>query len=316
MDERVATLEATPGWSWDLTADAWQEGRAHLRAYVEREGHARVPTVHIADDGYRLGTWVSRQRADCRRGQLTAVRIAELEAVPGWSWDPIADAWHEGLAHLLVYVEREGNGRVPKGHVTDDGYPLGAWVSTRRADRRKGQLTAVRIAELEAVPGWSWDPIADAWQEGLAYVGAFVERQGHARVPSDYVTHDGYPLGAWVSTQRRTYLSGRLTAVRIAELEAVPGWSWDPIADAWQEGLAHLQVYVDREGHARVPNRYVSDDGYPLGSWVSTRRADRRKGQLTLDRTAALQALPGWSWSIRYDENLGRRPGQSRSRRL
>jgi hypothetical protein len=38
-------------------------------AFVEREGHARVPD-QWRKDGYRLGTWVRKQRGLFRRGTL------------------------------------------------------------------------------------------------------------------------------------------------------------------------------------------------------------------------------------------------------
>ena len=85
----------------------------------------------------------------------------------------------------------------------------------------------------------------------------------------------------------------------MAAFEALPGWSWDPSQDDWQAGIAHLRAYVERQGHALVPKKHVTDDGYRLGMWVSGRRKDRRKGKLTDDRVAALDALPSWTWDAR-----------------
>ena len=44
--------------------------------------------------------------------------------------------WEEGFRRLLDYVERHGDARVPQSY-TVDGYQLGAWVSTQRAQPRQ-----------------------------------------------------------------------------------------------------------------------------------------------------------------------------------
>ena len=48
--------------------DRWEEGFDHLRRFVEREGHARVPVAFVGDDGYALGTWAAHQRVPAQEG--------------------------------------------------------------------------------------------------------------------------------------------------------------------------------------------------------------------------------------------------------
>jgi len=40
-------------------------------------------------------------------------RVAELESLPGWTWDPFTDDWNVNLAALRTFVAREPAGRVP-----------------------------------------------------------------------------------------------------------------------------------------------------------------------------------------------------------
>ena len=51
----------------------------------------------------------------------------QLEARPGWSWDP-----------------------------REDGLKLGGWVAMRRGEYQKGKLDHDQIRDLEARPGWVW----------------------------------------------------------------------------------------------------------------------------------------------------------------
>ncbi|MGE7439472.1 helicase associated domain-containing protein [Kitasatospora sp. NPDC001175] len=63
-------------------ADRFGAGLAALAAFVEREGHVRVPRTH-KEGGVSLGSWLNNQKA--RRDKLTAEQIGQLEALGvGW----------------------------------------------------------------------------------------------------------------------------------------------------------------------------------------------------------------------------------------
>jgi superfamily II DNA or RNA helicase len=89
--ERATLLEELPGWEWDVQTAAWEVGFAHLTSFVGRERHASVPTAHREGDGFRLGMWVSNQRAKHTSGRLPKGRAARLEGLPGWTWDASGD---------------------------------------------------------------------------------------------------------------------------------------------------------------------------------------------------------------------------------
>lgn len=63
-----------------------------LRQFSERNGHCRVPAVHVEIvDGAEvtLGAWVGYTRQRYRKAQLPDARIQELNSVPGWNWGPL-----------------------------------------------------------------------------------------------------------------------------------------------------------------------------------------------------------------------------------
>jgi superfamily II DNA or RNA helicase len=84
---RIDLLERLPGWSWQPRDDRWERGFAMLEEHVRREGHARVPQLAVVN-GFRLGSWVTKQRTNHRNGTLSADRAARLEALPGWERSP------------------------------------------------------------------------------------------------------------------------------------------------------------------------------------------------------------------------------------
>jgi hypothetical protein len=287
--ERVALLEALPGWSWDPHTDQWEKAYAALLKFTKREGHARVPNTHV-EDRVPLGKWVTHQRS--RRDKLTDEQQKRLEALPGWNWDARTDQWHRKLDLLRQFRQRQGHARVPQQHI-EDGVNLGSWVYEQRLHRRT--MSKERRTLLEAVPGWTWDPHNDAWEEAYEALTNFAAREGHARVARDHM-EQGVKLGAWVKEQRRNRHS--MSDERRQRLESVPGWSWNAVEDSWYEHLALLQAFAVREGHTRVPVDYI-EDGLKLGQWTRLRRRERDK--LSPERQVLLEAIPGWYWGRSAD---------------
>jgi hypothetical protein len=66
----------------------------------------------------------------------------------------------------------------------------------------------------------------------------------------------------------------------------------------WTHHLDALATYRAEHGHAAPPARYRAADGFRLGQWVWALRHQRRRGGLTLERIAVLDAL-GFVWSPR-----------------
>lgn len=287
--ERRELLESLPGWSWNPTADLWDDACSLLEAFTAREGHSRVPNSH-SENGFPLGKWVTRQRG--RKGKLTGEQRDRLQSLAEWTWDAREDAWQRKLELLRRFQRREGHARVPQRHV-EDGEKLGVWVLEQRNNEQ--EISAERRALLESVPGWSWNPHSDWWERGYAALSAFVKREGHARVPKEHREGD-VGLGSWVTDQRLN--RAKMPDDRRERLAALPGWSWNSLEDSWAEHLEALRAYAAREGDTKVPVDRI-EDGLKLGQWVRLRRKERKK--LSVERRAALEAVPGWFWGPKTD---------------
>ena len=286
--ERMKLLESLKGWSWDPNTDKWTEGFEILKAYATDNGCVNCPKrYHI--NGFALGSWVGTQRTN--KDSLTPERKGLLESLNGWSWDPIADQWHEGFAFAQSYAEKAGSANPTSTYKTNDGFPIGSWVSRQR--NNKDTLTPERIALLETLKGWSWDPLTDQWNDGFERLKAYTKENGHARPSKGFKAQDGFPLGQWAGRQRT--IKNSLTPDRIALLQSMKGWSWDAFTDKWNDGFERLKAYATKNDHARPPQGFKTLDGYKLGSWVSVQR--KNKDKLPKERKRLLESLPGWKWS-------------------
>ena len=72
---------------------------------------------------------------------------------------------------------------------------------------------------------------------------------------------------------------------------------WNRYDVRWEDGFTRLQGYVRAEGHARVPAKYVTPDGYRLGDWVSVQRGNKER--LASERRGRLESVRGWVWAVR-----------------
>jgi superfamily II DNA or RNA helicase len=208
-------------------------------------------------------------------------------------------SWEFSFGVLERFVERNGHACVPTSDKID-GYPLGGWVTTQRHFYAKGILDPDRACRLQALPRWTWDAIAEQWEEGFRRLLRYVELNGHAR-PGAKDTVDGYPIGRWVITQRHFYAKGTLPPDREDRLQGLPDWTWDPRADQWEEGFRRLLRFVELNGHAGVAYLDMVD-GYAIGKWVDKQRQRRTKGRLEPDRESRLLGVRGWTWDTRTDQ--------------
>jgi hypothetical protein len=267
---------------------------ALLIIFVAREGHACVPTGHV-EQGVALGTVIQTWRKT--RDTMRADQRRLLEALPSWTWSVREAAFKKRFDLLSEYISREGHACVPQQHI-EGGVALGLFVYTQRQFR--ASMPQERRALLEGLPGWVWHSHDEAFDRGFAALRLFAEREGHVRVPCKHI-EGGARLGVFIQHQRQARHT--MSAERRALLEALPGWSWSRKDDAFRRNVETLRRFVEREGHARVPQKHM-EDGIQLGLFVSNQR--RSRDLLSKSRRELLESFPGWVWSARPKRDTAR----------
>lgn len=287
----------------------WQTYYQLLVQYLEREGHCIVPAGQVESD-LKLGLWVQNQRQN--RDKMPEERIALLEKLDGWCWDARHARWQANYNLLKKYIEDHGHGYVPRTY-SKDGVQLGVWVWNQKSKYRQGRLLPERQEKLETLTGWTWEhaksrgprqvestnsTLDDKWQRRYGLLLQYGKREGHFMVPARHI-EDDIRLGKWVQIQRKN--RDKLPPQRYELLDHLEGWAWVGQDARWELRFELLQKFVAREGHGRVPKNHV-EEGINIGVWVMHQRDSYRRGELSSERIAALEELPGWYWPGEKDD--------------
>ena len=73
--------------------------------------------------------------------------------------------------------------------------------------------------------GINLDPLQQQWEHAYNLLLNYVEEHETANVTQS-TFHEGFKLGAWVSTQRQSFKEDKLTKERIERLSKLKGWVW------------------------------------------------------------------------------------------
>lgn len=122
---------------------------ARFKALIEWKmvhGHCVVP---IAQG--ELGTWVSKQRQQKKRGKLGKDKVDMLQRI-GFVWSTAEADWDEKYRRLELFKSIHGHVSVPF-----NAGDLGWWVNTQRQAKRKGKLSREREIRLDRL-GFVWQP--------------------------------------------------------------------------------------------------------------------------------------------------------------
>ncbi|MFE1878046.1 Helicase associated domain protein [Streptomyces sp. NPDC059496] len=149
------------------------------------------------------------------------------------------------------------------------------------------------------------------WRRGAEAAYRYRQREGHLDVPYEHVeTAGAFPLGRWLSDQRRTFRAGTMTGERAAELEEL-GIVWDTADAGFATNLGAARAYYELHGTLAAPRGATILD-IAIGQYLTN---IRRPGGLGKDpvraqrRAAALAAIdPDWNpgtlgWTVDWQRH-------------
>ncbi|MFD0078526.1 Helicase associated domain protein [Streptomyces sp. NPDC127166] len=289
----------------DTERQDWARGWAKLKAYAEREGHARVPYGH-KEGSTPLGQWVAEQRRAYGAGEMSGLRTRRLEEL-GMVWSVADERFQENLAAARVYYEEHWTLCAPRTATALDR-PIGQWLSNLR-----------RPGALDGHPEWEaalrdidedWNPTwPPEWQRHYAVVREMLAEETILGYIEPGVTVHGMNIGTWLAKQRKPEVWAALTDGQRERLEnigviphhpepAAPAKQSTTPGSAFERGIAALTQYKAREGSVTVSRGHVErlEDGseVKLGVWIMNQKG--RRAKLTPDKLQTLATL-GLEWA-------------------
>ncbi len=321
------TVNFPDGWDihrWmlralDNTGAAWWERFRDLERFARQHGHARPSQ----DTDPQLATWVTRQRGMWRDGLLDEDRIRALQSLPGWVWSGrdaawwrAWESWHRWSATPKAQRLAAGRDRwialaeTPANGARSRYTSLAEFAVDTCMRRRRGELPANLETAAQLLPGWRWDILPGDDAAMIDALGEYAAWKKTLNVPHGYTHDGGLRLGAWLTSVRRRRYTDRISVVLQAALDmlsaslagqGIEKLSWDTAGTGWRLGYLALRQFHSREGTSRIPYQHAEslpDIDINLSRWCVVQRQQYRLGNLSRDRIAALEQVPGWQWEV------------------
>jgi hypothetical protein len=153
------------------------------------------------------------------------------------------------------------------------------------------------------------------WQEKYNLLVKYVAENG--TLPSQSCTYEGVRLGAWVGDQRAARkgqgkIKNKMTPLREAALEKIPGWKWEVDLEAWQEKCDLLVKYVEENG--ALPPWNCTYEGVNLGTWktIASKAGELRKQLFPLIRSGITVTASNNTFTLEYERTEN---GQAETKR-
>lgn len=186
----------------------------------------------------------------------------------------LSSAWDTYYTAARQWYQEKGNLRIPKSYVTSTGLTLGSWIQTQRrvySGAVAGGLTEEKVRKLNEI-GMIWDARDQSWNKALAELQTYFNEHGNLDIKARYETPDGFKLGRWVCNLRTKVRTKGLDQALTPEQQqqlAELGMIWDHNSEKWKDYFEAAENYYKTHGNLDVMTKYVTENGLPLGRWLS-----------------------------------------------
>lgn len=282
----------------EMTTHSWEQWFGELAEYLEQNGS--VPQITNRKNrftkGFTLADWCGQQRTFYNHGELSTERIARLESLPGWTWDPVFDRQMKAAKAVKDWCLANETWFVPDKGIVSQGVNLRAAATAAKQSYNSGDLPTDVITIYESITGWIWVAVDDyIWELKFdAYKTWHINNNQHYP-PRDLVIDDIYGVPAfnlanWVTQQITRY--GSKKAVRdLSPRQAerfeneIAYWAWSP----WERSFKGLLYAIKKVGLANISSS-MNFDELPreirnVGRWLNKQKQHLITGNFEKSRS-------------------------------
>jgi len=211
-------------WTSGMNDRRWHDMYERLKRYHSTYGNSDVPSRWKDDP--KLAAWLTVQRGLRKQGQMSDERVCLLDELNVTWKSRDVGTWEDRLAEVVAFREKHGHCEIPTTY--PENQKLGRFVNSMRTTRIAGELSAERIAKLDAV-GFPWVSsrraiVGGTWQIRFDELVRYKEEYGDCNVPNVWPLNT--QLGRWVDNQRSSRKAGKLAPERERLLESI-GFVWN-----------------------------------------------------------------------------------------
>ena len=301
----------------------WDSMYELAKKYYEYHGNLKIKRIFRTlngyehdDNGSRLGTWINNQRDAYKKGKLSqeridklnkiemvfSVRQNDLEELNLGSFEKmitLAMRYYTVYRHLDVPIDFKTNDGV---YYDENGYMLGAWLRIQKIVYNDGRLDNSRKYELEK-NGMIFNNSMDCWKSMYKKAEEYYKKHGNLNIYLNYMTKDGYFLGAWLYHQKHLIGIGKLEDVKVKYLKSIgvvngirSGLSNDDWDLMYELATNHYNKYGNLS--SAFDERFITSDGinddydgFILGVWLVTQKKLLEEGKLSQQKENKLYKI-------------------------
>lgn len=262
----------------------WNEAFAKAKAYYDEHGHLNVPNDYKCEDGFALGRWIRRHRSNASgktQIKVTEERKEMLDSI-GMIWQTEKhDACSQYIDACKEYYKEHGNLEI-YGNVKYKELDIGQWLSRKRIEYSKGQLSQKIIDELNEI-GMIWEVSREYhWNQKYQLLKEFYDEHHHLDI-------NDKDLNLWLKRQIKKYKQGSLSNKQKQLLDDINIQEY--LEDSWDSYLDKAHEYYKVNHHLNISSSYVCGDGTRLGQWILRQRQLYSENKLTKDKIQKLNEI-------------------------
>ncbi|MFJ7046841.1 helicase associated domain-containing protein [Streptomyces sp. NPDC101112] len=254
---------------------AFATGLSYARRHLQEYGNLAVQKDTVVDS-FRLGEWLHNVKT--RAWALSQERVEALEALDVWWNVPWPTQWqrsyYRARDHAAVHGPPDAAAGFPGTHILN-----GEWLYLQCSHydslhpEQQRLLADIGItAEVARTARPRRASMQAGFEAALEHAKAYAAEHGHLAVSGKSVRYQGYPLGAWLTSQRSRARRASSATKRSLALDAIDPWWNPPWPLAWQRAYADVRRLVESG------QRLDASAGFPgidaeLARWLSQQRA-------------------------------------------